>query len=49
MAMHEDQLIEAVRQRAALPELRTDCADLMPTDLAAPTMTAVGVRQVWHI
>ena len=38
--MNEDQLIEAIRERAARPELRNDFAHLFTAELSAPATTA---------
>jgi hypothetical protein len=44
--MDENQLIKAIRQRAARPGSRTDYADRIPTDLSAPaTIAAVDQAQ----
>jgi hypothetical protein len=38
--MNEDQLIEAIRERAARPELRNDFAHLFGAEVSPPTTTA---------
>lgn len=44
--MNEDQLIDAIRERAARPELRTDFADRLTMEVSAPaTIAAVHAAE----